>query len=68
VFLKTDSDLLFDYTRESVHRWGGHVVEVSDDLYKTGDGRIDAREVVSAFERAARSQGETIKYLAFELI
>jgi tRNA (guanine-N7-)-methyltransferase len=67
VFLKTDSDLLFDYTRESVHRWGGHVVEVSDDLYKTGDGRIDAREVVSAFERAARSQGETIKYLAFEL-
>jgi hypothetical protein len=57
VFLKTDSDLLFDYTRESVHRWGGHVVEVSDDLYKTGDGRIDAR-----------SQGETIKYLAFELI
>ena len=67
VHLKTDSDLLFDYTRESVVRWGGRVVVASANLHATDNGRIGAHEVVSAFEHAARSQGETIKYVVFEL-
>jgi tRNA (guanine-N7-)-methyltransferase len=67
VHLKTDSDLLFDYTCESVDRWGGRVVVASDNLHVLDNDRMGAREVVSAFEHAARSQGETIKYLAFEL-
>jgi len=67
VNLKTDSDLLFDYTRKTVVRWGGHVVSVLDDLHETGEGTVGARDVVSAFELAARSQGATIKYMAFQL-
>ncbi|BBO81793.1 tRNA (guanine-N(7)-)-methyltransferase [Desulfosarcina ovata subsp. sediminis] len=67
VNLKTDSRLLFDYTHESVARCGGHVVVAADNLHKTDDGGIGAREVVSAFEYAARARGETIKYMAFEL-
>ena len=67
VHLKTDSNLLFDYTCESVDRWGGRVVVALDNLHATDNGRIGAREVASAFEQAARSQGETIKYVAFEL-
>ena len=67
VHLKTDSGPLFDFTHESVDRWGGRVVAVSEDLHATGDVLIGARDVVSAFERVARSQGETIKYVAFEL-
>ena len=67
VHLKTDSSLLFDYTRESVDRWGGRVVAALDNLHATDNDCIGARAVVSAFEQAARSQGETIKYLAFEL-
>ncbi len=67
VHLKTDSDRLFDYTLESVDRWGGRVVVASNDLHAMDNDRIGARGVVSAFEHAARLQGETINYLAFEL-
>lgn len=67
VHLKTDSDLLFDYTRESVDRWGGRLVAAASNLHATDDDCIGAKEVVSAFEQVARRQGETIKYLAFEL-
>jgi hypothetical protein len=45
VNLKTDSDLLFDYTRKTVVRWGGHVVSVLDDLHETGEGTVGARDV-----------------------
>lgn len=67
VYLKTDSDLLYNYTRESVERWGGRVVAHSDDLHGTDSSTHGAREVVSAYENAARSQGATIKYMAFTL-
>ena len=67
VYLKTDSDLLYNYTRESIERWGGRVVAHSDDLHGTDSSTNGAREVVSAYENAARSQGATIKYMAFTL-
>ena len=67
VNLKTDSNLLFDYTRKTVTRCGGHVVTALDDLHETGDCTDGASDVVSAFELSARSQGETIKYMVFQL-
>jgi tRNA (guanine-N7-)-methyltransferase len=72
VHLKTDSGPLFDYTRESVQKRGGQVVKAVDDLYGDGrhgaeDGRFGASEGISAFEQAALSRGETIRYLAFTL-
>lgn len=67
VYLKTDSRLLYDYSRQSVERWGGRVVARSDDIDGSDDRSIDAREVVSAYEMAARSRGATIKYMAFKL-
>jgi tRNA (guanine-N7-)-methyltransferase len=67
VHLKTDSDLLFDYTCASVDRWGGCVVVASSNLHATDKGHIGAAEVISAFEHTARSRGETIKYMAFKL-
>ncbi len=65
VCLKTDSDLLYNYTRESVEQWGGHVVEVSDNIHEGGDKSLYASEVVSAFQRKAK--GATIKFIAFTL-
>ncbi len=67
VHLKTDSDLFYDYTRESVERWGGRIVNVSDDMPKTGSSSPGAGDVVSAYEAAARARGEVIKYMAFRL-
>lgn len=67
VHLKTDSDLLYNYTGESVNLWGGRVVAASDDIHRPGDNTPCARDIISTFEKTARSQGATIKYIAFTL-
>ncbi len=67
VHLKTDSDLLYNYTRESVEGWGGRVIAASNDIHGADDSRFGAREIVSAFEKEARSKGASIKYMAFTL-
>lgn len=67
VHLKTDSDLFYDYTRESVKRWGGRIINASDNIHADGSGSPGAGAVVSAYESDARSRGETIKYIAFRL-
>ena len=67
VYLKTDSEPLFTYTRESVEKWGGHVVAESDDIHGTKHNTLGARNIVSSFETAALSQGSTIKCMAFTL-
>jgi len=67
VYLKTDSNLLYNYTRESVERWGGCVVEASDNIHGIDGCPPGAREIVSPYEDVARSRGETIKYMAFKL-
>ncbi len=68
VYLKTDSNLLYDYTRKSVEGWGGRVVAASDNIDGSDFGALGACGVVSAYEEAARSRGTTIKYMAFKLI
>lgn len=67
VNLKTDSDLLVDYTCEAVRQWGGQVVAMADDRDAAGCAPIAAPGVVSAFEHIARAKGRTIKYVTFGL-
>ncbi len=67
VHLKTDSDLLYTYTRESVEYWGGKIKTSSSDLHCEGVTFTGARNIVSAFENKATARGETIKYLSFTL-
>lgn len=67
VYLKTDSDLLYDYTRESVRRWGGREVAKSGGAHGTGCSASGACEAVSAYEQAARSRGAAIQFMAFKL-
>lgn len=67
VHLKTDSDSLFDYSRDSVEQWGGQIISSSENIH-VGERVVPrARDAVSAFEEEARAQGRTIKYLAFTL-
>ena len=47
VHLKTDSDLFYGYTRESVERWGGCIVNASDDMQTTGSILPGAGDVVA---------------------
>jgi tRNA (guanine-N7-)-methyltransferase len=67
VHLKTDSCLLYDYSLQSVEQWGGRVVAASENIHGADSQSIDACDVVSAYEQAARSQGTAIKYMAFKL-
>lgn len=67
VYLKTDSGLLYDYTRESVRRWGGREIVESETAPRTGDSVSVARDVVSAYEHAARARGAAIQFMAFKL-
>jgi len=67
VHLKTDNDLLYTYTRQSVEKWGGQVISAVDDIHRTGDSTIGAGQIVSSFERKARLKNVAIKYLAFTL-
>ncbi len=67
VFLKTDSDLLYNYTRKSVESWGGCVVAASEDIHGADFSLPCARAIVSAYENAARSRGATIKCMTFQL-
>lgn len=67
VYLKTDSNLLYDYTRESVKRWGGREIAQSDTDHGTDCRTSGAGEVVSAYEHAARSRGAAIKFMVFQL-
>jgi tRNA (guanine-N7-)-methyltransferase len=66
VHLKTDSDLLYSFTLESVREWGGRILARSEDIHGT-DCSLPARDIVSAFEKKARDRGLTIKHLAFAL-
>lgn len=67
IHLKTDSDLLFNYTRGSVELWGGRVIAESTDIHENDFSSLNIRRAVSTYEKAALSQGMTIKYLAFNL-
>ncbi len=67
VHLKTDSNLLYTYTRESVEYWGGRIKTSSSDLHGEDVTFTGARNIVSAFENKATARGETIKYLSFTL-
>ena len=67
VFLKTDSEELYNYSQDSVEQWGGRVVAQTDNIHGDDDNPLYAGKVVSAFEKRARSKGKTIKYMAFQL-
>ncbi len=67
VYLKTDSDLLYEYTRESVQRWGGREIGLSEAAHGSDCSASEACEAVSAYEQAARSKGAAIQFMAFQL-
>ena len=67
VNLKTDSDFFFNFTLTSVKNWGGRVIRVSENIHGSDEKLSCAPDVVSAYEKAARTRGETIKYAAFKL-
>jgi tRNA (guanine-N7-)-methyltransferase len=69
IHLKTDSDLVYEYTH-AIIKAGGHTLQYStDDLYaNTSDEMIqDVIAVQTHYEQIWLSQGKSIKYLRFTI-
>ena len=67
VHVKTDSAHLYEYTRETVVRWGGRVVASTADGWGPRWEGDAANGPISAYEKAASIRGSTIKMLTFTL-
>lgn len=67
IHLKTDSALLFDYTRAVVAEWGGAIRCETPDLHGNGGDTFGAPHICSAFEKKALSRGKTVTYIRFTL-
>lgn len=68
VHLKTDSDLLFDYTLELLQAQQAPNLVFTKDLYQTTDLLPHAYDIQTTFERKYRERGVPIKYLHFSFI
>jgi tRNA (guanine-N7-)-methyltransferase len=69
IHLKTDSDLIYNYTLEVIRDAGHEILYNNSDLYSNpGDYEVkDVIDVQTHYEKIWLSQGATIKYLRFKL-
>jgi tRNA (guanine-N7-)-methyltransferase len=66
IHLKTDSELLYNYTLEVIHE-GAHTLHyATDDLYST-EQEMDVKLIRTFYEQMWLAQGLSIKYLVFSL-
>jgi tRNA (guanine-N7-)-methyltransferase len=66
IHLKTDSDVLYEYTKEIIAEEGLNVLDDEPDVHKN---RPDDRKlsILTYYEEMHLEKGKTIKYLKFEL-
>ncbi len=67
IHLKTDCDMLYNYSRDSVIEWGGRIVTESDNIHREEQHPLGASDIISKYEIIAQSQGVSVKYMAFTL-
>ena len=58
--IKTDNEQLFDYSVKSVKDAGLIILELSEDLHNSS---LEARNVMTEYEKKFREEGKRIKYL-----
>ncbi|KAF0130879.1 MAG: tRNA (guanine-N7-)-methyltransferase [Bacteroidetes bacterium] len=66
VHLKTDSQLLYDYTLEVIQEFSLPLMYHTADLYATGD-EMEVKSIRTYYEQIWLAQGLTIKYIRFRL-
>jgi tRNA (guanine-N7-)-methyltransferase len=66
IHLKTDSDLLYNYTMESLEERLNPVQYSTDDLYATNE-ELEVKQIRTFYEQIWLSQGLKIKYIRFGL-
>jgi tRNA (guanine-N7-)-methyltransferase len=66
IHLKTDNEMLYDYTLEVIEEGGHNIVYKTDDLYNSGL-QEDVVEVKTFYEQMWLEEGRKIKYIKFKL-
>ena len=64
VHLKTDSEMIFNYTLKTINDFGCNIFNFSEDLY-ANSGEIISNEVITKYEQHYLKEGRTIKYICF---
>jgi len=67
VHVKIDSDLLYEFTLESIKEFGCEIVEQIDDVYAEGVDKPVLQNIQTDFEVRHLAKGRTIHYVAFTL-
>lgn len=66
IHLKTDSDLFYESTLETIQEEGLHMISNIADVYKM-PSPPELREIQTFYEKIWLSEGRTIKYVSFRL-
>ncbi len=66
IHLKTDTLMLFDYTREVIEQDGHLLFEANEDIYDSGITN-EVTQIQTFYEKKWLEHGTKIKYLAFKL-
>lgn len=66
IHLKTDSDLLYNYTRLMVHETGGDILDQTNDIYRERPDD-ELLSIKTYYEKKHLDAGKTIKYTRFQL-
>jgi len=64
VHLKTDNEMIYDYTLKTINDFGCKIFHSIDDLYSKGDKNF-SNEVVTKYEQHYLKEGRKIKYICF---
>ncbi len=67
IHLKTDSDLLFEYTLDVISKENHVLLDSTNDLYENKPGRDEVRLTQTFYEKIFLKEGKKIKYLKFQL-
>jgi tRNA (guanine-N7-)-methyltransferase len=72
IHVKTDNDLLFDFTMEEIELHGYTIIDYRPDLYATLNGAEDSVEntifrIKTHYETLFHAKGHVIKYVSFKV-
>ncbi len=67
IHLKTDNQILYDYTLESIQENSANLIECTDDLYTSTLKNEELRTIQTKYENKYLLKGLTIKYILFSL-
>lgn len=65
--LKTDSAILYDFSRESIGENSSTVIKATDDLYGSADDFGDIKAIQTTYEKRYLARSKTIKYISFSI-